>query len=356
MEKKGLFILFFHHSLGIIALVAVLFMATSASSEAKTVKPIELSLNLQMPPGHFRYTNALKPWIEKVSERTEGRIKIVPYFSASLSAPNEAYNSTAKGICDMAETMPSAYEPGRFPMLDVVQVGPLGHPIKRPARAIWELYQKTPELRAGFKDVKVLWVAAMQPSGFATRKKPIYTLEDAKGLKMVVSGPVGSRVAKAFGMTPLSIPFTEAYLALQKGVADGLMTPTIETFYSRKFAEMSKYFTVAYIPTLAYIQIMNLETWNALPPDLQKIMDELSGDYFVDLVDKAQLESDTRGRAGAIKDYGTVFIDPSPEQLAEMSTRIGSARASYIEMLEAKGLPSKRYVDEYLRLSEKYEK
>ena len=58
-----------------------------------------------------------------------------------------------------------------------------------------------------------------------TTKKQVKTLEDIKGLKIRALGGPQTDAMKALGAVPTLVPFPDVYLAMQKGVLDGTLTP-----------------------------------------------------------------------------------------------------------------------------------
>ena len=55
-------------------------------------------------------------------------------------------------------------------------------------------------------------------------KKPVRTLEDLKGMKIKAMGAYANWV-KALGGEGVPVPMSEAYLDLQKGILDGVLSP-----------------------------------------------------------------------------------------------------------------------------------
>jgi TRAP-type C4-dicarboxylate transport system substrate-binding protein len=81
---------------------------------------------------------------------------------------------------------------------------------------------------------------------------------------------------KTLGASPLLLAMPDVYDAAQKGVIDGGNLPwaAMSTY---KFYEVMKYYTEA--PTTASPQfvIMNKDTWNGLPKDVQDAIMSVSG-------------------------------------------------------------------------------
>ena len=60
--------------------------------------------------------------------------------------------------------------------------------------------------------------------GLLHSKKPVYKMEDLKGLKIRSYG-FNARVAKMLGGVPVAMPQNSVYEALQKGVVDASLSP-----------------------------------------------------------------------------------------------------------------------------------
>ena len=107
-------------------------------------------------------------------------------------------------------------------------------------------------------------------------KKPILHPRDFKGLKMrVPMQEVFIQTAKAFGSNPQELAAIDIYQALQTGVIDGQDNPP-SNIWDFKMHEVSKYLTVTNYATGPDPFIVNLDWYNKLPPDLQKIFNRVA--------------------------------------------------------------------------------
>ena len=113
-------------------------------------------------------------------------------------------------------------------------------------------------------------------SGFkqmTTNKSPITGPEALKGIKFrTMSSPLIIAQYKAWGANPLPIAFAEVYNALQQGVADA-QENSLVSIDKMKFYEVQKNLTISNHAYLAYAFIVNKKAWDALPKDLQAVMD-----------------------------------------------------------------------------------
>ena len=254
-----------------------------APSPAPTpAKPIELSLSLFIPEMHLRYQNVWKPWIHMFEEKTNGKVKITPYFANALSPMPENYDAVRTGIADIGEVLIYA-TPGRFPLTETLTLPALGVPSCMGAtKCLMHLYDAVPEVKAEYPGVKVLAVYTSPTCRFETTQKPVYKLEDTKGLKIRMTGSVQVAAAKALGFTPIAMPSISTILALEKGTIDGAAIP-FEVLVSRKWAECLKYAigNVDFGHDM-FAMVFNEDSWNKLPPDVQKVIDEMSGSWMAE--------------------------------------------------------------------------
>lgn len=105
---------------------------------------------------------------------------------------------------------------------------------------------------------------------------PIETLEDFKGVRVrTMTLPSHQAIMDSLGAESYPLAFGELYSALQTGVIDGQMNPVPIISYS-KFEEVQQYMTLTNHLFSPYTFLMNLETWENLSEDQQKVVMEAS--------------------------------------------------------------------------------
>jgi TRAP-type C4-dicarboxylate transport system substrate-binding protein len=124
-------------------------------------------------------------------------------------------------------------------------------------------------------------------------KEPIESLADLKGRK--VRSPQIKGCIEAlnfFGAIPTPIPFNEVYLALQSGIADGVLT-ALNPGVQFKFYEVAKYVVVPDFGLALDKQVISNAAWEGLGAEKQTLLtdtfDELEEEYYF----KAGLASKT---------------------------------------------------------------
>jgi TRAP-type C4-dicarboxylate transport system substrate-binding protein len=203
-----------------------------------------------------------------------------------------------------------------------------------------------------YDDVKILWAGTLHESGLGTTKKPMRTLEDMKGMKFLAYGQWQSARIEALGMVPVSMAPTELVSNLEKGVIDGSVV-ALFTMDDMSLGDVVNYITLIPQPAPSVAVLMNLNTWNSLPADIQKIMDEMTPG-LVDINDVAQVEIEAQYKEIAATKYGVEMIQLSAEELAKIMALDQSVKDQYIADLESKGLPGKEFMAKFLELEKKY--
>ncbi len=305
------------------------------------VKPIELNYSTHFP-GTAKLAILQKEWADEIGKRTNGRVKITLFYGGTLTPPDRCYEGVVNGVSDIGNSI-FGLSRGRFPLTEVADL-PLGiTDMLAFARAFNEYFKKFQPKE--LDDVKVLYLYASSASQMHT-KKPVYKLEDLKGMK-IRSGALIAKITKALGAIPVVTPVTEAYDVLSKGVADGVLIP-YEAIESFKLAEVIK-FTTEISKSAAggghYI-VMNKSKWNALPPDVQKIIEKVDEEW-IDKTGKAWEELDRSGKEFSLK-LGNKVIVLSKEENERWAKAVRPLLDEYVEYTKAKGLPGQEVLNFFL--------
>ena len=351
MKRKGL-ILFISICLILTMGVLAIMVACAEPAPAPKPEPIELTLSEHYPATHPMTTKGYEAWAKMVEEATDGRVKVSVFPGSTLTKVTESYDATIAGACDIA-MHPVDYEPERFP-LTLVMNEPLGLPNALVSGKVgWDLYQKFPEIQAEYVDVKLLFFYCTSAYQLHTVKKPIHTMEDVKGLLIRSGGDVDTAVIKALGGVPQFIPMPDTYLALQKGVLDGHVSPFGPMPGFKLDEVLFNHLENVNFHIVIFAVVMNLDKWNSLPSDIQEAIDEISGIAAAEMFGTV-FDGTDKPAIQAMKDKGHTFTSLPPEEKARLDEILTSIRDDWVKELEAKGLPGQKVLDEALRLSKKY--
>jgi len=339
--KKYLFITF----------MVFTFAFVSLSGPSLThAKPIELSYSLMFPPLHA-HAKLAEAWIQEVEKRSGGSVKIAYYPGGALLKADKMFNGVVSGITDIGMSV-FVYTRGMFPSMEIGDL-PLGFSDGAMGTLVMNDYYKKVRPEKLDKAVKVFYVHSCGPCILHTTKKPVYKLEDLKGLK-IRGQAATAKIIEALGGVPVAMPQAEAYEALQKGVAEGNLTP-MEVLKSWRQAEVVKYTTECYsiANSSTFYVVMNKEKWNSLPEDIKKIIDDVNAEWIGKHA-KAWAEIDDVGREYTLS-LGNKVIPLSEDEGARWRKAAEPVIDDFVEDLESKGLPGKLYLQTVKEIIAKYQ-
>ncbi len=306
-------------------------------------KAMKLRLSVMWPPQH-PITKLHEQWGKDVEKATAGRVTVSVFPANTLSPPMQVYDNTVKGVVDIGSSL-LAYAPGRLPLSEVLQQ-PLGYKNGYQATKLANEYYKKFRPKE-FDDVKVLFLHGAAP-GFIFTKKPAKSIADLKGLRIKANAE-NADIVKNLGASPVTMPVTETYDALSRGVVDGCLFP-LEALQGFKIGEVVK--TVLEDYPMSYMTsiftVMNKAKWNAISPADQQAIDKINEEY-IEKQGKLWVELDNKAMQFA-KSKGVTFAKVSKEDEAVTAQKMKPILDDYVKMTKAKGLPG----DEALKFCQDY--
>jgi len=322
----------------VLAIVLVALPLLSSCATPASTETIELTYSNFFPPTHLHSILA-EQFCEEVNKRSNGRVEISYYSGGTLTPAPQVYGGVVEGISDMGMSV-LAYSMGRFPATELVDM-PHAYPNGWVATMVANDFYKEFKPKE-FDDVHVLYFHAHGPGVLFTTEKPVRKLEDLKGLTIRSTG-VGAKIIEALGAEGYGGSQGEAYELMSKGTVDGSLTPR-EVLKGWNQAEVVKYVTsccdVGY--TANMFVVMNKDTWDSLPSDVQKVFTEVSEEW---------LEQHARVWTYYDKvaiDYFLTFADRelielSPQEMARWIEATQPLLEEYISEKTAMGLPATDY-------------
>lgn len=316
--------------------VSFMLLVFSANSWAQ---PIKLTYSCFFPPSHIQSILA-EQWSREVEKRTAGAVKIDYFPGQTLTKANQCYDGAVEGLSDIGFAV-LAYTAGRFPVMSAVDL-PLGYTSGVTAtKVVNDVYNhfRPKEL----DDTKVMYLHAHGPGLMHSKAKPVLKLEDMSGLKFRSHGTSADAV-KALGGTPVAKPMPETYEMLQKGVVDGAAYP-LESNRGWKLGDVVRYctanFSSAY--TTSFFVVMNKNKWKALPPNIQKIIEEINAEWIVKH-GEAWDSSDMIGLRYLLEQGGQILGQDSKES-ARWKQAVAPVVDKYIKDMNEKGFNGREIID-----------
>jgi len=312
-------------------------------------KPIVLKLAHSVPPVSQQHARVYVPWAKELEKRTNGRVKVKIFPAQQLGQASENYDMVVKGVVDLSWIIPAFFH-GQFPLTDIFHLpflipssleDPKAQEIRR------HLFEKyiTP---IHFKDVKVMWTGRTGANVIHMVSSPVRKIEDIKG--KIIGFPGGSILAnylKSAGASPVQVPVPDMYSSLEKKIIDGQVIP-LEVLVSFKLADVVKYVTMLNAGGGPFLTIMSRTTFDKLPSDIQKIIDEMN----------PWAENIEAGAWIGSSHYSEIVAQKNKIELIQLSQ---SERARWVEMakplednwakeIDARGLPGTKMVEDVRKM------
>jgi len=323
----------------LLACLALAGIAAGCGQRAGEREVHKLTYSVFFPPTHPQAKLA-SAWAEEVMQRSQGRLKILIFPGGALTKADQCYQGVVDSISDIGMSA-LAYTRGRFLLMEALDL-PVGYTSGSAAtHAANRLYAKyQPKAMA---DTHVLYLHAHGP-GILASKKPVAALSDLKGMKVRATG-LSAKLVERLGGAPVSMPQSDTYESLQKGVVDATFCP-METLQGWKQGEVVTSVTdsrcIGY--TTTFFVTMNKEVWTELPADLQKILTDVSAEWIEKHANVWDV-ADTRARAyflGLGDDRKVLPL--SAEEQAKWKSSTQPVLDDYVKKTQQKDLPGEAFL------------
>jgi len=343
----------------LLPLLLLLFMAGCAAGivpEQKDAAEGEAVYSLTLahfqPATHPVETVLIQGWIKAVAEATGGRVEITSFPAGTLLPGSGIFEGVVDGAADLGHSV-YAYTRGRFPVIETFLTP--GIPYSNARVSDWVAMEGINRLDPDeLREVKHLFTFSAGRGDLMTQL-PLRTLEDLKGVKIGATAGQFADGLRLLGAGSAVFTMPEQYEALARGLTQGVLGP-MEVLRSFRLAEFAGHVTVTpFLYNQLLFLVMNLETWNSLPADLQQIIEEVTAAYYTEVVAGFydRLNEDLLDWIEQEK-LGIEIITLSPEEQRRWIERLAPMTAEQEANLEAKGFPGREIMRTIQELTEKY--
>ena len=276
-----------------------------------------------------------EPWAKKIAEESNGRLKVELYPSATLSKADVTYEAAAKGTIDIG-SQAHGYTSGRFPLTQIAELPGLSSSSTQTGCMLQTLYEDG-TIAGEYQDSHILFMYATGPGALHSTNKLIRTPEDMKGMRIRRPSAVAGDIIESMGASPVGLPANDMYTSLQRGVVDGLSFPweAVTTF---KIDELTKYHTNIPFYSSALMVTMNQDSYDRLPDDLKKVIDDNSGMALAKKVGEVFDKHDDIALQAAIDKGDEVIEIPDPLNDPDWKGPLEKGTQKYLSDVKALGL------------------
>ena len=315
-------------------------------------KVFELSFAHFFPASDMIETDMVQVWIKRIEEATDNRVKITSYPGQTLVTSAETYQSVVEGAVDIGLSC-HGYTRGKFPIIETFNLPGIAS-INTTASS-YALQEAIDVLDPEeLKDTKQLWSWGNSPGGIMMQF-PVRKLEDLAGVEIGITAGPRADAFKMLGAVPVTMPVTEWYEALMRGLIKGGVAG-LDTMKTFKTGEVTgDYITIApFVFNQTFFVVMNKDVWNSLPTDIQEIIDRVTDEFFNEVVvsfwfDYAESAVEF---VQSVKDIE--FIELSDEEVARWMKLMEPVMDEHVAYLNDRGLPGEEILETVLAIVDKY--
>ncbi len=316
--------------------------------------PTELSVTSSWYERHPGYVDYWTPWMKMIEDKTEGRVKPYYYSPNTLINEKEVWSGVVNGTLGFTWGM-TAKTPGKFPLNSLPELPLIVPTVRIGGHILWDLHNQFPEWKNEFRDAKMLGQFTNPPWQIFTTKKPIKTLADLKGLKIITFTSITADIFKALGANPINVLPTEVYLALERGMADGVVN-TLVAARSEKNTEVAKYLTLVGINSGSFFVAMNKDVWAALDPKDQALFEANGGGKLADELGGV-MDSKAVEQLELMKKEGVTVYQLPPDELQRWTEALQPLYAKWVNDMKEEGVANAQQIlDKAFELRDKYVK
>ncbi len=233
--------------------------------------PLKLKFGNDLPATHSVNVR-LREAVEAITAETKGQVEISLFPNNQLGSDSDMITQLRSCALELA-TMPGTVLSTLIPTASLTGVGFAFTSYDK----VWAAMDGEVGvfIRRNIEKVGLFPFESVWDNGFrqiTTTTKPITAPADLANFKIRVPVvPLWVAMFSAFGASPISVPLSEAYSALQTRIADGQENP-LALIDSAKFYEVQKFCSLTNHSWDGFWLLSSGKIWKTIPQDVQKLL------------------------------------------------------------------------------------
>jgi TRAP-type transport system periplasmic protein len=318
------------------------------------IPTITLKVADTFPPTGF-VPEQEKAWADSITKKTGGKVKFQFFWSDSLFKQADGATNLAAGVADFARVA-STYDPAKTQLWMTLDM-----PYN--AKDYWcgisssvIAEQEEPNLKKTFEQLGFMPIVGYSSGHFHfLTKAPIEKMADLKGKRVRSYGGARVKMYELIGLSPIFMPYSQIYEAVERGVVDGAEA-TILLTESFKHYEVAKNMTLVSSGFVAASPLsISLKRWNSFPESLKQIFREAAVEH-----DQKWARSMMELEEVRLKEFqekrGLKVIRLSAEDQAAMDKAGKDAQEAWLAEMDKKGVPARATWTKFQELNTACEK
>lgn len=330
---------------GALALAAAIAAPTTQTYAADK---LELKMQFASPDG-TSWNDMDRRFAAQLEELTGGRAKVEFFPPNSVTPFKDWLQATGAGLLDIGFVWHPIL-PGKFPQMELFSLPGLSKNQTIASVVYSRLREEYPQLGELFtKQDNVVELATFVAMGSHLHtREPIKTLSDLQGKVFGAQDSAGVKVLEELGASASVMVGSDAYLALQRGTIDGVLSAWgwVNNF---KLNEVTTYHTLLNLNPGSYSTVMNKDTYDKLTPEEQAHLADLMPLYFF------YNTTDSAAKATESIPPENMFTLSATDQ-ATLTGKMQPQWAEWVAKADAKGWPGQKILDEATRLMTLYDR
>jgi len=290
--------------------------------------------------------------LREVEKRTNGRVKFEEYYLGTLVPGTQEISGVGKRMADTAVLFcPMNRETSLLAGVVTapgvpVTTGDVTKDCYAMARNMHKMAKTSIEIQEDFakKNLRLLWAQGGMPRSLLCAKIPFKKVDDFKGRKTRALGDE-AKMVKHFGGAAVGLTSAEEYEGLSRGIVDFCVDNPVGAL-PWKLQEVTKYWTPMVIGYATFFNIMNLDTWKALPKDIQQIFLDVA-EEFPDKFTEIYAVDGHPYALKVFKEAGVTFLEWPKEEQAKLDAAATPLAKEWAEGVEKRGLPGKKVLNQW---------
>ena len=227
------------------------------------------------PATHFHNVEIVFRFADEMYKASNGRVNITVIPGGAITTTATAVDDVSTGAIDMTWAMPGS-TPGRFPLLDSIELAGGFDSAEHATRTLWELLSASSEFRDEFSGYKVFNFFYDNIAEIWT-EKPVRTPADLNGMNLRAVSPISGLMLKAYGVNVVPMGMPDVYDNIERGIISGLVTG-LHTIFTYNLNEVLNYHTQGLgLLSSPHMMAISWRAWNRLSDYDKWLFDSLGG-------------------------------------------------------------------------------
>lgn len=327
-------------------------IATALCLSAATVSAETTLILGEAGPNRGARAEALQYFVDQVTERTGGEVKIDVQWGGALFKANAAAKSIADGVADLG-TIIAVYFPQEMVGYGIADLPLLNADAWVGMRATDELMRNSDAIAETLAAQNLVYLGTFTTSAvnIACKDAAIRSVDDISGLKVRGVGAYGDTF-RDFGANMVAMPIYDAYQGLDTGLLDCSQGYSYAVAALKQQEVMTSYTLLDWGQVGALGIFMNKDAYDALDADTQAALKD-AGLAMADKLGEL-ITADNEAAIQTMKDVGVEVIELPAEERDKLVEKGAAYVDEWVERANAAGLDGAALLEEYRALLKKY--